>query len=102
MDSRQTDNITTENLKRKIKLCNVISIAFIILAIVLIVLEYLLAEFFSNQSWVRPALRIMIYSFYVIPFGITVPLFVRANLKIKLDLERKRMHEESSDSESER
>lgn len=73
-----------EKLKRKIKICNLISLLFIIVTIVVMALEYIIAQYFPNRGWTLPVLRILIYGFYVLPVGIILPVFFRVNYKNKL------------------
>lgn len=73
-----------EDLKRKIKICNLITLIFVILTIAVMASEYIIAQYFPDREWTLPVLRIFIYGFYGLPAGIVIPVFFKVNYKNKL------------------
>lgn len=70
--------------KKQIKLCNIISLAGVVLAVVLYGLEVICIQYFKGQGWAQTVVRLCIYALYAMPFVIVVPLFFKVNLKGKL------------------
>lgn len=73
-----------EVTKKQIRICNVISLAGVILTILLCGLEFISVQYFKGQGWVPSIIRLCIHALYVMPFVIVVPLFFRVNLRGKL------------------
>ena len=82
------DNI--EALKKKIKVCNIISIAALILIVVCIIAEYVIAQFAEDKGAVIDILNGIGYFCNVLPIVVMAPLFFRVNFKNKLSAELKK------------
>ena len=82
------DNI--EALKKKIKVCNIISIAALILIVVCIIAEYVIAQFAEDKGAVVDILNGIGYFCNVLPIVVMAPVFFRVNFKNKLSAELKK------------
>ena len=73
-----------EELKKKIKVCNIITVTALILIVVCVVAEYLVAQFMKDKAAAVTIVNNIAYFCYILPFVVMVPLFFRVNLKNKL------------------
>lgn len=79
-----------EGLRKKIKLCNIISIIGIILIIVCMISEYAVSKLVADKEAAFTIINNIAYFCYVLPFVVMVPLFFKVNLKNKLTTEMKK------------
>lgn len=70
-------------IEGQMKLCSRISIAACAVTVLLILTEFLLAGHFKGASWAGTVVNVFTYIFYIMPFVIVIPLFVRTNLNVR-------------------
>lgn len=76
-----------ELLKRKIKLCDKITIAAIILIVVCMVGSFLISKFMRDRQLALAIVRGITGVLMALPIAAMAPLFFRTNLKNKLTLQ---------------
>lgn len=79
-----------EILKKRIKMCNIITVTALFLIVVCIVAEFLIAQFMKDKAAAVDIVNGIAYFCYVLPFAVMIPLFFRVNFKSKLIMEMKK------------
>lgn len=82
-DEDFADNIITE-LKKKIKLCNIVSVASLILIAICMIAELIVGYAVSQEQLARKIINGIGYFCYLLPFAVLIPMFFKVNLKSKL------------------
>lgn len=81
-ETREIDEI--ELVKKKIKLCDRITIAAIILIVVCLLSSFLVSKFMKDRELALTVVRGLTGVLIALPVAAMAPLFFRTNLKIKL------------------
>lgn len=68
----------------QIRICNIISVTAIVVTLLLVGAEYVTARFFADAQWAHNMIKMCIYTLYIMPFVIVVPMFFKVNLRNKL------------------
>lgn len=81
------------SIKKRIRLCSILSICAVAVTLLLVAGEYVAAEFYKDAAWAEGVIKGCVCALYVMPYAIVVPLFVRVNLKGKLYQAKKQINE---------
>ena len=81
-ETREIDEI--EMIKKKIKLCNKITIAAIALIVVCMLTSFFVSKFMTDRELALAIVRGLTGVLMALPVAAMAPLFFRTNLKIKL------------------
>lgn len=80
-------------LKKKIKICNMVTVGSLILIAVCMIAELIVSNVVADKEAARQIINNIGYFCYVLPFCAMIPLFFRVNFKSKLIMEMKKESE---------
>lgn len=81
---KQSNEDKIEIIKGQMKACSKVSAIAAVITALLLLTEFLAAQFMKGSDYAGTVIKICTYLCYVMPFVIVVPMFVRTNLNVKL------------------
>ena len=81
---KQSNEDKIEIIKGQMNTCNKVSVISAVITALLLLAEFLAAQFLKGSDYAGTIIKICTYLCYVMPFAIVVPMFVRTNLNVKL------------------